>query len=477
MRKLFVILLPLLLPFSAFATSYFVTQSGAGSKDGTSSSNAWPVGSFNSSRVPTGGDTVFFSGAFTSGVNPGSSGTSANRLTLDFTAATLNSGGISLSSVSYLTVNGGTFGSSNTGTLIDFAGAQSHDVTINGWTYAGPAGGTTDFLSLNYCYNLTVSGNHVSNIAHLIGGDSTLNHDLLILNNYAMTSNNQRVQTDVITIGDAANVTIQGNKLINQAPGATSNDHNDCIQTYTKGGGNAGAPTNWIVRYNWIEMQQNSGSGDNSWLMIENLGGNPAMQLYGNVFVGSGSVGNNGCCFNSENSSAVIYYYNNTIIRHASPDNTIRFLAPGTLYARNNVGMADPAADGTFLVWQFSKGATWNNNYFYQFDDATATQAGTNGSVSTNPLFTNYAGNDFSLQSSSPLRGAGDNTIGTQYSQGIAQGATWPNPTLVPRTTWDVGAFQTTVTPLQVQGFRFSMLEGTSRLLVDDLLDTVVGQD
>ena len=48
------------------------------------------------------------------------------------------------------------------------------------------------------------------------------------------------------------------------------------------------------------------------------------------------------------------------------------------------------------------------------------------------------------MQSTSPLISAGDSTIGSEYSQGITPGATWPNPVLSTRATygnWEVGAY------------------------------------
>jgi hypothetical protein len=220
--------------------------------------------------------------------------------------------------------------------------------------------------------------------------------------------------------------------------------HNDIIQTYTKGGSDAGSPTNWIVRYNWIEMQQTSGSGDNSWLMLESMSGDPALKVYGNVFVGSGTDGNNGLAC-TRNHGGAYYCYNNTFVRHHNPDNTVRFMDSGTLYAKNNVGIEDAGISGTFLDWTMTTGA-WDYNFWYGFA-ASSQYFGAHGSTSILPVFTNYLGNIFSLLPSSPLRGKGDRTIGAEYNQGIAAGSTWPNPTLVPRSSWDIGAYESGSTP------------------------------
>ena len=433
----------LLLPFSLKAATYYVTSSGGGNHSGTALGNAFSLSDFNSGKG-TGGDTVNFSGTFTGTVAPKRGGTSnSSRLTLNLSGATLVSASnrIFLSALSYLTITGGNLGSSYSGDIISFNannGGQSHDITLNGLTFSGSANGVATFLFLNHVYNLVVSNCSAENVGCFVYGDSTLNHDLDVTGCYAGGSTDTTGQDDLFHIGDAYNVTIEKCKLIGRAPANSAYNHNDIIQTYTKGGANAGSPTNWIVRYNWIESTQRSGSGDNSWMMMQNMGGNPALKIYGNVFIGTGTVGNNGICVNQNNGGGVYYLYNNTIIRHGNPGNDIRFLNSGTLVAQNNVGMADfPVGD--FLTWQMSNGG-WDYNFFLNAS-ASSANAGPHGSANVNPLFANSAGNVFSLASNSSLRGKGNRNIGAEFNQGIKAGSTWPNPALTPRNTWDIGAF------------------------------------
>ena len=438
-------------------TSYFVTQAGAGSHNGLSLANAWSVANYNAATLPTGGDTVFFSGTITSTVIPNTSGTGngAARLTLDFTGAALSTAipRIRIAAKAFLNVNGGTINpvSSNENYLIDFNLGISHDITIQGWSYTGPAGnaGIELFLNLRYCFNLVVQNNKLDNILGFINGDTTNNHDVTIQNNFARNSVNTVDQSDIISVGDMSNVIIQGNKFVQQAPGAVVNNHNDIIQTFQSGATPNGPPQNWVVRYNWIELNVGSGSGDNSWMMMENMSGNPAAKIYSNVFLGTGPIANNGVDFNND-STATVFFYNNTVIRHASPDNTIRFQAPASvLFFRNNAGEANTGISGTWLQFVWSAGAVWDHNFFLAFLDCTATYSGPQGSCATDPKFTDYTNNNFALQSTSPLIGAGDSTIGSEFNSGIASGATWPNPALVtrPAGAWDIGAYQTGTTP------------------------------
>src|SRR6516162_10288306 len=115
MKKLLIIPLTLLcFQFSVLAKNYYVTASGAGAHTGNDLADAWSLATYNQKTSPTGGDTVFFSGTFTSTVTIRTSGTGngASRLTLDFSAATLNTAmpRIACNSQNYLNVNGGTLG-------------------------------------------------------------------------------------------------------------------------------------------------------------------------------------------------------------------------------------------------------------------------------------------------------------------------------------------------------------------------------
>jgi hypothetical protein len=107
-------------------TTHHVTQSGAGSANGTSEANAWSVADFNtsgnwSSTVGTSGkispgDTVMLHGTFTSGIIVRGSGQSANRITIlfadnaKFSAPAFNGIVIDVGQRSYVTIDGGTNG-------------------------------------------------------------------------------------------------------------------------------------------------------------------------------------------------------------------------------------------------------------------------------------------------------------------------------------------------------------------------------
>jgi len=365
----------------------------------------------------------------------------------------------------FITLNGGNSIAAPTGaaTFAAFNGTQitcknsngsaqtGHDFTIQGFIYTGPTAGTGDFFQGGRCTNVLIQNNWADNLSHLVNYFQGSVSNITVLNNFGRTSTDTTTDNDVIQIADSINVTIQGNKLVDQAPGnSVPASHNDVIQTFQSGSTPSQKPSNWIIRYNWIETAQQVGSGGNtSWTEMQNFTGQPAAQVYGNVFVGNAvpQAGGNGFVFHSgTNASDTYYVYNNTFWAHQAPLNPIRLGVgdgPGTLFLRNNAAGDDTTGQG--IQATFLAGATWDNNAFYQYSNCSSTFIGSNGSCSLTPAaFASTSGNNFSAASGSVLISAGDSSIGAAYNQGIAPGATWPNPALNTRVTgaWDVGAFQ-----------------------------------
>ena len=423
---------------------YYVTQFGAGSHDG-SLGNEWSVDEYNANPRPTAGDTVHFSGTITTTVRVATSGSSGNRLTLDMRGATLSTATeeprIKLNGQNHVNIYGGTFAPASGGILIWSGDIPADNVTISGWTYTGNTDSVSAFAVVPQVTNCVIENNWADNISNFVVAYRSTTHHLTVRNNYARTSTNTTAQVDILFIADADTVMIEGNQLIMRAPGNYVTSHNDVIQTFQSLAMPSAPPSNWTIRYNWVEMNVPSGDGSVSWIMAEDL--DQSVKIYGNVFLGQDSNATLGVNFDGTKSSVVVYFYNNTIIRKGyAPASGIRFLAPGTVHSRNNVVMSDML--NFDMTWTMNEGSDWNRNFFYNvYGPACSAQVtGANGSCGTNPQLRDFANNDFSLAATSPLIGAGDYTIGTEYNRGIAPAATWPNPALVERTTsWDAGAF------------------------------------
>lgn len=483
--KIFKLFAPLLLCLPAWATTYYVTQSGATScASATSSGTPMSVANYNACSLPTGGDTVVFSGTITSSISPntGGTGTGASNLTLDFTGATLKDGlaaTVALSH-SHLTLLGGTISSSGTtGTLFPLSGAPT-DITIGmpgqGFTYVGssPSTALVDVVtnSNGAISNITLQYNSFKWVAHCINFfQNVIITNITVLNNYCYLTQENTLDDDNIQIAAGVNVLIQGNFLQNNSPG-NGGSHQDVIQTYCPNSCNGNPnPSKWTIRYNYIKRNEASGAGGNmSWDEIEGLIGSTAStnncngatwsgKWYGNVFSGGSATwaGGNGLDINTDelnqSSTDQNCVFNNTFWIHADPINPFRANSgPGTLYMENNAYGADASgcvSSGNCPGITLTAGLPFDYNYFKNWNGAcSSTFSGTHGTCSATLNFNNTSVDDFSTTAGSQLINGGDSTIGSEYAFGICPGATWPNPTLCPRGAgnWDAGAYQSSST-------------------------------
>lgn len=477
--RLIILLLCVGAPALLNATNYYMTQSGAGTGDGTLG-NAKSVANNNSGfwSVPTAGDTLFITGTVSTEINLYAAGNGGAQLVVDASGATFTpamsgsaTGAINITTNYVTFTQGGTFsgGSGNikthtTGGTITLPATvasfpNNHaikfntgqiGVIIDGVTVTGGASGTALLVNAQYSSNFTIQNCYSNgNAATLIYSDGGPPHDLSILNNLFVGSANAATESDVVHIGDAYNVTIQGNYFFVKAPGDTTGRHNDVLQNYQSGSLGAASPYGWVIRYNYFGLDVTGGDGNTSFTQFEHMkdsGGTPAMKMYANIWEGIGTTNsNNGVSMYGSDTAATAYWYNNTVIAPTGhPGNTVTFQKNGSnadvLYSRNNIGYDPTGGGGTYVSWTYTAGATWDYNFFFNWGTQT-TPAGTHGSSTTNPSFTNAGASDYSLGSGSALKGVGDSAIGAEFNQGIAAGATWPNPALVTRSTWDVGGY------------------------------------
>jgi len=146
MKRLFCLASAFALAPLAHAANWYVTQSGAGTFDGTTLATAWSVAQYNASAATTGaGDTVNLSGTITSEIVVPNGGASGNPLTIQFapdTILTQPSGtALACSGISNLTIDGGSNGIiENTAN-----GTQLAQQNATSGIYASPAGANLIF--------------------------------------------------------------------------------------------------------------------------------------------------------------------------------------------------------------------------------------------------------------------------------------------------------------------------------------------
>jgi hypothetical protein len=280
--------------------SYYVTQLGTGSTNGSSLANAATMAKYVANTMvgsPTGGDTVYFSGVITAQISVATSGTGngAGRLILDISGASLIPSAnsiypIYLNGQSYITINGGgSFAQAGSGsvsthttggtitpfpswytgvfpdgawngtTIVKFnPSVTSHDITIDGLTSLDDVDtGLALFIDpRGESYNVLIQNCYIqySSFCFFDG----LCHDITFKDCYCITSKNDLTQTDVIGYGDGYNITIDGCLLINQSVSDNATGrHNDIIQTFHSGssGGSNPNPYNLIVKNSRLELQ------------------------------------------------------------------------------------------------------------------------------------------------------------------------------------------------------------------------------
>jgi len=143
---------------------------------------------------------------------------------------------------------------------------------------------------------------------------------------------------------------------------------------------------------------------------------------YGNVLYGNsdGIYASGGYLLPASN------FLNNTYKNNISVGNTTHQLiaqwgaendgtmGSGNVYTYNCFG----AEAASFIEW----GDAVHKSTYDAWETA---YGGTTSSVEADPLFTNAAGGDFTLQAGSPCIDAGVN-LGTDYQMALAPGSTWP---------------------------------------------------
>jgi hypothetical protein len=176
-----------------------------------------------------------------------------------------------------------------------------------------------------------------------------------------------------------------------------------------------------VVRYNWIV----SGSRLLDLVDSYDLNGHPTYgttYVYGNILIKEDGPSNNGVIHyggDSGNTSDYrkgdLYFYNNTVISTRTGNTTLVNLdtQDETMHAFNNV--IYPTENGSFMALVTDNGTVnMQNNWLKTgWTDSHSTLLGTindlgDNLVGSDPLFTDFANEDFSLLDSSALINAGD---------------------------------------------------------------------
>lgn len=249
------------------------------------------------------------------------------------------------------------------------------------------------------------SGNGIFIGAH--GGDTK---DILIANNYIYDNGIVGSIFEHNTYTEALGITYEYNRFGPLRTGALGNNLKD-------------RSAGLVVRYNWIE------SGNRQLDLVESgsaaLYNDPSYRTtyaYGNVLIEPDGAGNSQVIhYGGDNGTTTqyrkgdFYFYNNTVISTRNGNTTLARLSTQdeTMHAFNNV--IYNTASGSALAMTNDAG-TMNLNYNWiktnWVNSHNGSMSGTvndqgNNLSGSDPLFVDFANQDFGLQSSSPLIDAG----------------------------------------------------------------------
>ena len=124
------------------------------------------------------------------------------------------------------------------------------------------------------------------------------------------------------------------------------------------------------------------------------------------------------------------------------PDND-GVLGSGNVYTPNCFGAETPGTD--FLRWAEAGVATRYDNYQDWLDAANADEdIQTDDNVEADPLYTDPANGDLSLEAGSPCRRAGPN-LGSKFEDGVSRTSVFPSDVVIKKhglmsSAWDMGA-------------------------------------
>lgn len=423
----------------ALASNWYITQSGAGSLNGTSVGNAWAVGSqtWGGAGIVA-GDTVHLDGTFTSAFTISGSGSSGNPITILFDSganfsvpAWAVSGAVILSGRSYVTING------------DVTGGRQGLIqsTANGTGLSNQVNSVG--VILTNCSNITVENLTVSPMYVRTVGTDQNNYGVCV---YCLGNNGSGISS--ITVNNCTLTDATGGFYF-VPNGACSNiTYSNCTSYNCNWCGvcsGSGSSANTIVgmyvygnRFsNWTNWDDTSGADTfhhNGFFTFATAGSTADTVYYYNNIIGP-NYSLNGGGVNKSTSGLFIQFgvtnaraYNNLFLTNGSGDNPstgfIYFNPEGNLVSTYLIANNTFVGGGTgiginFSPDTFSVGGTQTlkdeNNLFQNVDTAVAVfYSGTTSLTCTNNLGYGGLGNAFKYSTNGS---AGGISIATWQSE------------------------------------------------------------
>ncbi|WP_114903715.1 T9SS type A sorting domain-containing protein [Kordia sp. SMS9] len=255
-------------------------------------------------------------------------------------------------------------------------------------------------ITIRNC-NIHDSGNGI-----FIGANNGQSNNILIANNYIYDNGIVGSFFEHNTYTEALGITYEYNRFGPLRAGATGNNLKD-------------RSAGLVVRYNWIE------SGNRQLDLVESgtseLYSDPSYSstyVYGNILIEPDGAGNSQILHYGGDSGTTsryrkgnLYFYNNTVISTRNSNTTLARLSTQdeTIHAFNNViytsnngsSMAMTNANGTLNLNHNWIKTNWVNSHSGSVPGTVNDQG--NNLAGSDPLFVDFANQDFNLLDTSPL--------------------------------------------------------------------------
>jgi hypothetical protein len=484
MRKYLVVFI-LLLSTTVHAEDIWISQSGGTACSQSTQSAAW----FNTAANWGGGvgeidpgDTVYLCNTITSDLIPPANGLSGNNVIIDGTNATLGTSvNVYISGRSYLTFQNLTYasgaGSGSNVRILEIR--NSSYITVDGLTAPNspnPVDQSGDesivlrnssFITLN---NFTFD-NSGRTVLNGFNGTGEQNDNITFDGWYIRTQTGQLMiggvpaERDLVFLNSINNLLVR-DSYFERRYYSKSDDfcsgtcaHQDMFQF-----GSGGYSTNITFRNNYFKDNATGVvSNDQVAQMIIQNSACGELVFDSNIFEYSGNTGGyammylgwKSVCPNTMN----IRMYGNTIVDKATNSNDgwthLLFLGQTSgsgdlIDLKNNVIYVANTSFAGRIVYPLGS-ATFTHDYNSYYGGGSTSYNGTtctsykssNEYCSSDPLFLDYANDDFRIGTSSPAYDNGVD-LGSSYNSGLSTDSTsFPNPALVVRATpWDIGAYE-----------------------------------